>query len=83
MSKLRSGPMKGRPGRPGAISRGLRSLGRSAVRRGARGGRAGVRRGRGISKTELRGFNKVSRMLARFGMVPRKMRGAKIHRTTK
>lgn len=35
------------------------------------------RKGRGITATELRGFNKVASLLHRVGMVPRKTRGYK------
>jgi hypothetical protein len=54
------------------LKRGAAQLGRGR----ARGG--GVRRRRGITATELRGFNKVSGMLGRWGMAPRKMRGARL-----
>lgn len=55
----------------GLVRRGANVLG------GRRGGRVMPRRGRGITKTELRGFNRVSGLLAKWGMVPRKMRGAR------
>lgn len=62
-----------RPGRLGATLRGAAGLvgGRGRARGGVR------RRGRGITATEMRGFNKISRMLGRWGMAPRKMRGAR------
>lgn len=41
------------------------------------------RRGRGITARELRGFNKVARLLARVGMVPRRLGGrARVHHKT-
>lgn len=42
-----------------------------------RGRMRGRRRSKGITGTELRGFNRVSRLLGKFGMVPRKLRGAR------
>lgn len=66
--------------RPGMIGR----LGRAAI--GAVGRRLprGMKRrprGRGISSRELRGFRKVTNLLARFGMVPKRLgrRGARVH----
>ena len=59
------------PGALGMLKRGASMLGRGRAR-------AGVRRRRGITATELRGFNKVSGMLGRWGMAPRKMRGARL-----
>ena len=58
-----------KPGRPGSALRGAAGMigGRGRPRR----------RGRGITATELRGFNKVSGLLGRWGMAPRKMRGAR------
>lgn len=44
---------------------------------GASGSWAPRRKGRGITATELRGFNKVAGLLHRVGMVPRKTRGYK------
>ncbi len=41
------------------------------------GGGGGVRRGKGISARELRGFRKVSRLLHREGMVPKRTRKGK------
>ena len=78
---------RGRAGAPGARRKGKRPgvLGRAA--RGAagllgrgRGGRGGPRRRRGITGTELRGFNRVATLLSKFGMVPRKLRGARMVR---
>ncbi len=70
----RAGTTRRRGRGPGAVG-----MLRSAV--GGLGGRAGARgrrpRRRGITATELRGFNKVSGMLGRWGMAPRKMRGAR------
>jgi hypothetical protein len=44
---------------------------------GASGSWGARRKGRGITATELRGFNKVAGLLHRVGMVPRKARGYK------
>ncbi len=64
----RAGSTKpGRLGRAVGAARGL--LGRA----GARGGR-GRRRGRGITRVELRGFRKIVRLLRSVGMVPKGMR---------
>lgn len=41
------------------------------------GGGGGIRRGKGISARELRGFRKVSRLLHREGMVPKRTRKGK------
>lgn len=46
---------------------------------GASGGFGYRRKARGITATELRGFNKVAGLLHRVGMVPRKTRGYKKH----
>lgn len=46
---------------------------------GASGSFGPRRKGRGITATELRGFNKVAGLLHRVGMVPRKTRGIKHH----
>lgn len=64
-----TGMRKAPPG--GALGRGLRGVGRMA--RHGRGTRVGGRRRRhrGISGAELRGFKKVARLLADFGMRPR------------
>jgi hypothetical protein len=86
MSLVNRGPVRGSSrgpgGRPGAIGRGVKALGRAGMNilgapRGAGGRR---RRGRGITSRELRGFNKVARLLSKFGMVPRKMRGARLRK---
>ena len=61
------------PGALGMLKRGAGMLGRGRAR-----APGGVRRRRGITATELRGFNKVSGMLGRWGMAPRKMRGARL-----
>ena len=60
---------------PGALGMLRSAAGRLAGGRAPAGARA--RRRRGITATELRGFNKVSGMLGRWGMAPRKMRGAR------
>jgi hypothetical protein len=41
------------------------------------GGGGGIRRGKGISARELKGFRKVSRLLHREGMVPKRTRKGK------
>lgn len=79
------------------IKRAGRSTRRGSTRPGVLGriggavkglrGRAGAmkhRRSRGITGRELRGFNKVARLLAKFGMVPKKLgrRGARVTRRT-
>jgi len=46
---------------------------------GATGSYGYRRKARGITATELRGFNKVAGLLHRVGMVPRKTRGYKKH----
>ncbi len=83
-ARMRSGRARAgarRRGRgPGSTGIGgqLVSAGRRAF-----GGRAGLRgraRRRGITGTELRGFNRVSRLLGKFGMVPRRLRGARLVR---
>lgn len=66
-------------GRPGAIGGVARAIGGAIGRRRLPPGMRRHRR-HGISAAELRGFNKLSRMLARFGMVPRKMRGARLRK---
>lgn len=67
-------PRRGK--RPGRLGGALRSA--AGMLGGARpGARGRKRRGRGITATELRGFNKVSGLLGRWGMAPRKMRGAR------
>lgn len=76
---------RGRGGRPGALGRGVRAAGRAAgsmlgIPSGAAGGRRRRSRGRGITSRELRGFNKVAGLLAKFGMVPRKMKGARLRK---
>jgi hypothetical protein len=67
--------------RPGLLGRAAGAVG-GALR--ARGGAAGMRRrrGRGITSRELRGFRKVSNLLARVGMVPKRLgrRGARVIR---
>lgn len=76
-----------RPGRTGSgrtagdyVQQGLDAIGG----RGRGRGRGRMRRGRsrGITGTELRGFNRVSRLLGKFGMVPRKLKGARLRRKT-
>jgi hypothetical protein len=78
-------------GRPGATARsrtGSRVSGAlsriGGMARGALRGRPGAHRRhrRGITAAQIRGFNRVSSMLARFGMVPKKLgrRGARVHR---
>ncbi len=70
--------------RGGRLGRRAVQIGRRAVRAagpGVRGiltrpARRARRRGRGISATELRGFKKVARLLADFGMAPRGLRRA-------
>lgn len=44
---------------------------------GGGGGGGGIRRGKGISAKELRGFRKVSRLLHNEGMVSKRARGRK------
>ncbi len=60
------------------LPRGVVRRGGRLIRRGVRllrpGERRRRRRGRGISATELRGFKKVARLLADFGMAPRGLR---------
>lgn len=73
-AKRRTGRAPGRTSASGLISQGRRLLS------GPRGRAMGRRRSRGISGAELRGFNRVSRLLGNFGMVPRKMRGARPRR---
>lgn len=66
-----------KPGRIGTLVRhGTRALS------GIQGGRMRpkFRKSKGITGTELRGFNRVSRLLGKFGMVPRKLRGARLAR---
>lgn len=60
----------GRAVRTGAVSRARGAAGRFLGRGRARG-RMGIRRGHGISKTELRGFRKVIALLRKVGMVPK------------
>lgn len=70
----RAGKKPGRVGVGGAIGRiGGQLLGGAGGRRR----RPRRRRAKGISGSELRGFNRVSRLLGKFGMVPRKLRGAR------
>jgi hypothetical protein len=69
---------KGRPGKPGALGR----LAAGARGRLGRGRGMPHRRRRGISATELRGFRKVVRLLARVGMTPKKLRGAHPRRSS-
>ncbi len=85
MAQQRARMRAGR-GRAGARRRGRgpgsTGIGGQLVSAGRRalGGRAALRgrgRRRGITGTELRGFNRVSRLLGKFGMVPRKLRGAR------
>lgn len=74
---------RGAGGRPGAIGRGIRAGGRAIggmLGRAVPAGGMRRRRGRGISARELRGFNKVARLLSKFGMVPRKMKGARLRK---
>lgn len=68
------------PGRPRRLLRVVRDVAGRVVERipvspgrvpGAR------RRARGITGAELRGFKKVARLLGDFGMVPRRLRGAR------
>lgn len=77
-----TGPTRGPGGRPGVISRAAGQVGRAALGMIGPGGRPmrGRRRGRGITGAQLRGFNKVSRLLARVGMVPKRLgrRGARL-----
>ncbi len=64
---------------PGAIGRGI-DIGRGilgGVPRRRPGARFARRRAKGITATELRGFRKVSGLLGRLGMVPRRLRGAR------
>lgn len=58
-------------GAAGAVSGVVGRAGRVLRRRGARPGVMRHRRRRGISGAELRGFKKVARLLADFGMRPR------------
>jgi hypothetical protein len=84
MSALGKGPgmmTRGRGGRPGSIGRGL--LGKGVGLIGGLRGKAmrSKRRGRrGITGAQLRGFNRVAGLLAKFGMVPKKLgrRGARV-----
>lgn len=83
MSKIRQRGGAQRRGRgPGGLGKlaaaGGRVLGLGGGGHGRK--RRFGRRGHGITKTELRGFNRVSGMLAKWGMVPRKMRGAHVVR---
>jgi len=65
--------------RPGLLGRAGRAIGGAAGRLGGARGRMRARRGRGITSRELRGFRKVTNLLARVGMVPKKLgrRGAR------
>lgn len=56
-----------------AVGRGIRQVARAAGPRLVR--RRRRRRARGISGSELRGFRKVARLLANFGMRPRGLAG--------
>ena len=57
--------------RPGLVGRAI-GAGRSLAGRARRGGRvAGRRRGRGISRVELRGFRKIVKLLRSVGMRPK------------
>lgn len=61
-----------------AVGRGIRQVGRQVVRQGVRRivrRPRRRRRARGISGSELRGFRKVARLLANFGMRPRGLAG--------
>lgn len=78
MSMLGKGRRPTRRGSPpGIISRGARAAGRmigGAAAPGRRRMRFGRRRG--ITATELRGFNRVTRLLRKVGMVPKGTRRA-------
>jgi len=47
------------------------------------GGMPRRRRAKGITGAELRGFNKTVRLLSKVGMVPRKLKGARVGRKCK
>lgn len=87
MSVAQGRARTGRSSRAGSTRPGRTSRIGGAIRAGARmlggGARAGGRRrrGRGISKTELRGFRKVVRLLRSVGMVPKGTRRAAVRRT--
>ena len=58
--------------RPGLVGGAIAAGRRFAGSRGGRGRMAGARRrGRGISRTELRGFRKIVRLLRSVGMRPK------------
>jgi len=63
--------------KPGRIGIGGIARAGAGMLRGGKRGRMRRRRSKGITGTELRGFNRVSRLLGKFGMVPRKLRGAR------
>ncbi len=57
--------------RPGLVGGAIAAGRRFAGSRGGRGRMAGRRRGRGISRVELRGFRKIVRLLRSVGMRPK------------
>ena len=63
--------MAGPAAAPSILERAAALTGRLAARPGAMVGVPRRRRARGISGTEIRGFKKVARLLATFGMRPR------------
>lgn len=65
-----------RPGRTGRVVRGVGRLAGSALGAAAGRPRRRHRRGRGITKTELRGFRKIVKLLRSVGMVPKGTRRA-------
>ena len=67
--------------RTGAISRRIRGAAGQFLGRPRARGRIGRGRGRGISKTELRGFRKVVALLRKVGMVPKGTRKAPVRRS--
>jgi len=81
MSALGGRKTHGRPGRTGSIIRGVGRVAGRAITGAGRMGPRRRRRGRGITKTELRGFRKIVKLLRSVGMVPKGTRRA-IRRTT-
>jgi hypothetical protein len=82
LGKGRGMTSRGPGGRPGAVGRGLGGLARRGAGMLGRGGMKRRRRGRGITGAQLRGFNRVAGLLAKFGMVPKKLgrRGARVRK---
>lgn len=60
---------------PAAAAPQMTAAAKQLIKNGGGGG--GTRRGKGISKTELRGYRKVANLLHKEGMVSKKARGRK------